>query len=159
MHSMRILVISDVHSKASIISKFVLKTKPDYIFFLGDGLSSLNAQINNFDNNKIFKVKGNCDLLTDEPTNLIVELENIKFLLTHGHGFNVKNGLVELFEYAKKQNVDFVCFGHTHKPFNESINNIKFFNPGSLGSSRAEENSFGIIEIEDKKITQKIEKF
>jgi putative phosphoesterase len=154
---MKILVASDYHSKKQIFNKLVSKNKPDYIFFLGDGLSDFNEEVN-FDEDKIFSVKGNCDTDADIDTTKTFKLGKVIFLLTHGHGFNVKNGLEELFEYAKREEVDFVCFGHTHKIFEESINNIKFFNPGSLASESADYNSYGILEIEGKKITQKIEK-
>ena len=67
--------------------------------------------------------------------------------------------MLDIFEYAKKEGSDIVCFGHTHKPFNESINGIKFFNPGSLANDIGEENSFGLLEIDAEKISLKIEKF
>ena len=155
---MKILVLSDIHNKKGLISKLVGKTKPDYVFFLGDGLDVVNAELANFDLDKIFKVKGNADTFSKEPSILKVDLEGHKFLLTHGHNFNVKEGMVELFEYAKDEACNIVCFGHTHKAFNESINSIKFFNPGNLSDDAEEENSFGIIEIESEKISLKIEK-
>jgi len=155
---MKILVISDIHSKKGIISRLASKIKPDYMFFLGDGLEVFNEEILNFDADKVFKVKGNCDLFSKELSVLKIELESYKFLLTHGHNFNVKEGMLELFDYAKKEACDIVCFGHTHKPFNESINSIRFFNPGSLGDTSLEQNSFGIIEIDGEKISLKIEK-
>lgn len=156
---MKILVLSDVHSNKGIITKIVAKIKPDAIFFLGDGLSVALDELSDFKNaDKVFMVRGNCDFFSKEPSVLYIELEDIKILLSHGHNFNVKMGMVELFEYAKSKNCDLVCFGHTHRIFNESINSIKFFNPGCLNAANDEENTFGVIEIEDEKISLKIEK-
>jgi len=35
-----------------------------------------------------------------------------------------------------RQRPDVVVFGHTHKPFNEVVNGILFFNPGYAGKTR-----------------------
>lgn len=155
---MKILVLSDLHNKKGIVARLVSRQKPDYIFFLGDGISTFREETIKFPQENIFAVRGNSDIKRHEQTTLAVTLENVKFLLTHGHGFHVRNGLMELFDYAKRENIDVVCFGHTHKRFQESINGISFFNPGTVASSRSTENTFGLIEIEDGKITQKIEK-
>ncbi|MGD9901213.1 MAG: metallophosphoesterase family protein [Spirochaetales bacterium] len=155
---MKILVVSDIHNKYNKLIDIVLEVKPDYIFFLGDGLNNFDEAVANLNLGQIFKVRGNCDFFASEPSFLKVNSKGFSFLLTHGHNFNVKNGLHELLEYAKKEGVNFVCFGHTHIALNENLNGITFFNPGSLASSRAEENSYGIIEFDDKNFTFKTQK-
>lgn len=155
---MKILVISDIHNKKGVVKEVVSKHKPDYIFFLGDGINIINEELNTFNSDKLYIVKGNCDLFSSAPIVSKVELAGYKFLLTHGHEFRVKQTQDELATYAKIHSIDVVCFGHTHASYKENISNISFFNPGSIGSNRALENSFGIIEINDKEICLKIEK-
>ena len=156
---MKILVFSDIHNKTGILTKLVNKIDPNYIFFLGDGADVVLDELGDTYKNKLFLVKGNSDILVKMPLIKQIVLENTKFLLTHGHKYGVKSSLVELYELAKEENVNVVCFGHTHRAFCEYINDILFFNPGTLGSIRSEENTYGILEIIDQKITQKIEKF
>lgn len=156
---MKILVISDIHETKNKVKRLVAKYKPDCLFFAGDGLSIFEEETAQFDQTKVFAIKGNCDMFSTRPTIMVFTLGEVKFLLTHGHNFNVKTNLAHLYEYAKKEEADCVIFGHTHEGYNQRINDIKFFNPGALGSERAVQNSFGIIEIEDKKISAKIEIF
>lgn len=156
---MKILVISDMHSnKVGLLNKIILETKPNYIFFLGDGLKFFQEQLNNFDLKKVYMVRGNCDFFSKAPETQVIEVEGFKFLLTHGHKFGVKSSINTLFYYAKEQNIDVVCFGHTHRSFSKTIDNINFLNPGSLSSERASENSFAVLEIIQQKIRKKIEK-
>jgi len=157
--SMKILVFSDIHNKTGILVKLVNKINPDYIFFLGDGVDVVLDELGSTYEEKLFTVKGNSDILVKIPLTKQIVLENTKFFLTHGHKYNVKRSLVELYELAREENVNVVCFGHTHRAFCEYINDILFFNPGTIGSIRSEENTYGILEINDQKITQKIEKF
>jgi putative phosphoesterase len=154
---MKILVLSDIHNKRGILNKLVTKQNPDLIFFLGDGADVVREELSTFED-KLIMVKGNSDLFEKLPTCKKMQVEDVFVLLTHGHRFHVKNNLMELYEYAKKNEAQLVCFGHTHKPFAQYVNDILFFNPGSLGSNRAQENTFGIIEIDGQKISQKIEK-
>ena len=79
-------------------------------------------------------VPPNCDFVADFPSEIVLEAED-KRILTHGHRFNIKNGLDRLEKYALRQNTDAVLFGHTHAPLQEIRSDI-VFNPGSLGYPR-----------------------
>lgn len=155
---MKILVLSDIHNKRDILNKLVSKQSPDFVIFLGDGADVVLEELGEQLGDKLIMVKGNSDLFEKLPLIKTVKIEDVNILLTHGHKFNVKNNLIELYEYAKEEEVQLVCFGHTHKAFSEYVNDVLFFNPGSCGSLRAEENTYGILEIDGQKITQKIEK-
>ena len=53
--------------------------------------------------------------------------------------------------------VDAIIFGHSHEPVNMVKNGVLFFNPGSpTDKIFAKANSYGILEITDKKIEGKI---
>jgi predicted phosphodiesterase len=52
-----------------------------------------------------------------------------------------------------RERPDVVVFGHTHKPFSESIGGTRFFNPGYAGKSRfGLERSVAILHCGDKGI-------
>ena len=53
-------------------------------------------------------------------------------MVTHGHLFNVKSGLMKLRYKALEQNANIVCFGHSHILGIEKVDDILFINPGSI---------------------------
>lgn len=94
-------------------------------------------------------VVGNCDplyLAHDLSFQLKLELAGYRIGLTHGHlgtGNTVPERALSLFE-----DVDLVVFGHSHSPYNETVNGIHLFNPGSATDRRWEPKcSVGIIEL------------
>ena len=53
--------------------------------------------------------------------------------------------------------MDCVIFGHSHQPFNETIDHVLYFNPGSPNDIiSAPYCSYGILEVTDKKIVAKL---
>ena len=79
---MKIVVISDSHGNSIGIDKIFQNIKFDYLFYLGDGLNDLGNYI--FLDN-VFAVSGNCDFFSDYPNEREFNLNNIKFLITHGN--------------------------------------------------------------------------
>jgi len=56
------------------------------------------------------------------------------------------------------EGVDVIVFGHSHKPFNQIINGILMFNPGSpTDKIFTNTNSFGILELNKKIRAEHIE--
>ncbi len=152
---MKILVITDSHNRIENIVKAYEKEKPDVILSAGDYISDVIEFSYMYDNVKVYGVKGNGDIFVDNyKFEEIIELQNIKIFLTHGHMDNVKAGYGSLIKNTQNLNVDIVIFGHTHKPCEFTENNIYYFNPGALMLG-----SYGIINIsENKKIEIKIKK-
>lgn len=145
---MKILIISDSHGNVANLNYVISNYKFDYIFYLGDGISDLGT-LTKLDNVKF--VKGNCDIFSNAKYEEIVKIGELKFLLLHGHTYNVKQGLGALINYAKTLGVNYVFFGHTHKHFNQEIDGITFLNPGSLSNLRGGEQSFVMLNIDNKK--------
>ena len=58
--------------------------------------------------------------------------------------------------YARKNKIDVVVYGHTHKSQNKFIDNILYFNPGSTVFPKDGKESFGIIEIKEGNINSRI---
>ena len=57
---------------------------------------------------------------------------NYLILATHGNKYGVKSGLGKIQEKARFEGVDFVFFGHTHRPTIEFIDGVYYINPGSF---------------------------
>jgi len=95
----------------------------------------------------IYRVRGNCDIGSDDPAEGLAPFGGVLFFYTHGHLFGVKSGYERIAEYAADRGADVVLFGHTHyktlrhgTPFSPTL-----FNPGSLRDTH----SYGVITITD----------
>ena len=126
---MRIILTSDSHGNRDGFEKLIENEKFDYLFFLGDGLGDLGLY-DNLEN--VIAVSGNCDFFSVVPNERIIKIGKYNVLATHGNRYGVKGGLAKLRERAEEEKVDFVFFGHTHRPTIEFINNIYYINPGSF---------------------------
>lgn len=144
---MRIGVLSDTHGHLGRAqgAKAVLENL-NLILHAGD-LASDAPPLERMLQCKVIAVSGNCDINSMEPSEKILDIEGKKIFLTHGHLYRVKFGVDKLYYRAKELSVDLVVFGHTHVPYNEVIDDILFFNPGSLSLPRSGPGSFGILEI------------
>ena len=142
---MKICIISDSHGKRDYVNYLVCDNDFDKVFFLGDGL----RDIDNENEEKVVKVAGNNDYFNFyTPLNETVKIGNKKIFLTHGHNFNVRQGIYQLEKEAKQFNYDIVCFGHTHSVHNEFKDGVYYLNPGSLFNGR-----FMVLDIDGDKIT------
>ncbi|MDD5771226.1 MAG: YfcE family phosphodiesterase, partial [Candidatus Omnitrophica bacterium] len=98
---------------------------------------------------RVVAVAGNMDqddVKEKYPQKEIIKAAGYKIGLMHGCGSPVN--LVELLKDSfREEKPDIVVFGHSHKPMNEFIGNVLFFNPGSATDFLAEYNSYGIIEL------------
>lgn len=90
------------------------------------------------------------------PKKDIIKINGLSIGLIHGWG--PPFGLIELVKNEFKDNkVDAIVFGHSHTPVAEVKNGVLFFNPGSpTDKIFAPYNSYGILEIENGKITPRI---
>ena len=144
---MKILVFSDSHGAMGKMVEAMEHERPHHVFFLGDHyrdgieLSELYPDI------PMDIVRGNCDW-GKGPDLRVVELEGVRFLLTHGHLQYVKSGLDELLQEAKHRQVQVACFGHTHLAKVVYRDGIYLMNPGSAGGCHARE-GYGVIEALD----------
>jgi putative phosphoesterase len=158
---MRIGVISDTHipERAQNIPQKILddfKTV-DMIIHAGDlvGLKVLK-QLRSACKD-VRAVWGNMD--SDEvrkslPQKEIIKIGKYKIAVIHGYG-NPVYLLDNLKEEFKSDKVDLVIFGHSHRPFNEKIDAVWYFNPGSATDDIfAPYKSYGIIEINDDILTK-----
>lgn len=145
---MKILVISDSHMEKDSID-FILKTFNDIDIYLHCGDIVLDKS-----HYPIFHtVKGNHDD-EDYPIDKIIETDNLKIYMTHGHKFSENTELLkwwktsdktyedykeyirkmenEMIKEAKKYDAKMVCYGHTHMKNYRKSDDIHVLNPGSV---------------------------
>ena len=155
---MNIGVISDTHSNP--IPKQVLEAfkKVDFIIHAGDfcdeetlkvlkGVKEVKGVWGNMDPAKIRKIF---------PAKQLIPCGKFNIGLYHGEGPGLKI-LERVKQEFKNDKVDAVVFGHSHHPFNEKIDGVLYFNPGSPNDTiSAPCCSYGILEVNEKSIMGKI---
>lgn len=131
---MKILVFSDSHGERENMILTVEAEHPDAVFHLGDHWRDGEELEYAFPDLPLYQVPGNCDWMqTDKPTERLVELGGVKFLLCHGHVFGVKNGYGTAVDRARRAGADVLLCGHTHVPYYEDFGGLQLLNPGSSG--------------------------
>lgn len=147
-------VFADSHGNRRNLTRLVGDfTISDKIVFLGDGLLDLEELFEFQD--KIIKVKGNCDFLYNCNKEEIFTVDGVKFLAVHGDAFGVKINRDRLFNYAKSLGVKCVLYGHTHKPLVEEKDGVYLVNPGTL-SGYGNGETFAFISVKSGELSVKI---
>lgn len=127
-----IVVLSDSHNRLPKTERFLgILDEADYIFFLGDGGNDIDFLTGAY-RSKLHYVLGNCDFRRGKREEL-VEIEGVKFFLTHGHDYGVKSDYLNLVYAAREKGADCALFGHTHRPVIIKDNLVTLINPGSIG--------------------------
>ncbi len=152
---MRIGVISDTHNFYDpAIPK--LFAGVEHILHAGDiGLPRIILELEQIA--PVTCVAGN----TDEPGFHFKETEVVvlagRTFVIH-HIVNPHRLTDSLQARIERERPDAVVFGHTHKPFNEVIDGVLFFNPGYAGKSRfGLARSVGILQCDEHGIAAEIE--
>lgn len=149
---MRILIVSDTHGQEDNLEKVLQKTgMPDHVIHLGDSENG-EAHIREMITCPLHIVAGNCDFFSRLPKTQIVEIGNLRILITHGHYYYVSVGTRDLVEDAKANGCAVAMFGHTHRPFfDQSDREVTVLNPGSLSFPRQEGRrpSYAMMTIKD----------
>lgn len=146
---MKIVVISDTHSKNQEILDYILKNeKPDLLFHLGDYVKDGEIISRKLGIASII-VKGNGDYGSGYKEEEIIEIRGKKIFLTHGHKYNVRYTLDNIIYKGQELGADIVLFGHTHVPINICEDEIYVMNPGSPSFPRglSGKKTFGMINI------------
>jgi len=157
---MKIVVVSDTHgNNKEVIEKISEMERPDLLFHLGDYIED-GIKICTALGIDTIMVKGNGDRgnrIYNEDE--LIEISGRKIFLTHGHRYDVRYGITNLYYKALELNVDMVLFGHTHVPINIEENGIIFMNPGSpsIPRTQSKAKTIGLIDINDKIYTKIIE--
>ena len=143
---MKFLVASDSHGAlARIIQMIMTHPEIENIIFLGDGDRDIDDFMSAYEGYKYYIVSGNCDHISQRPDFAAIDTSKGRILYTHGHRFEVKNGLAKLIWGAKKLNAKVALYGHTHIQKIDVIDGVLYFNPGSIKNYE-----YGILEFNEK---------
>lgn len=77
-------------------------------------------------------VRGNNDFYYEYPEMKILELENHRMMIVHGHHHLYMGQLDMLVSKARRQGCDFVFYGHTHIFSSQQRDGVILVNPGAL---------------------------
>ena len=158
---MRIIVLSDTHiprMAQDLPAKIYEEIRQaDMVIHAGDFIDEEVFDNIKKANKEVYAVYGNMDSpelkrrLKNKET---ITVGNIKIGLIHGYG-----APKELLDTVRGEfgAVDAIIFGHSHSPVNINKNGLLYFNPGSpTDTVFAKENTYGILEVTDKKIVGSI---
>ncbi|HEY2084322.1 MAG TPA: metallophosphoesterase family protein [Verrucomicrobiae bacterium] len=129
---MKIGVISDTHDffDPRIPELF---EGVEHIIHAGDvGTSAILTELEQIA--PVTAVSGNTDSMLPLKEIEVFELGRHKFLLQHI--VQPHTPAVLLSDRVRREKPDAIVFGHTHKPFNQTIEGIWYFNPGYAGKTR-----------------------
>ena len=147
---MNIMIVSDDHGYGvfeeaynDAVSKY---NSIDMVLHAGDSEKASDDYYNRICDCPIYMVKGNNDF-SNMPLEKIVECQDVRIFLTHGHRYGVYMGITNLIYAAKEKEAGIVIYGHTHCPFHRKAGDVEVINPGSLAGIRSTSKSYVILEI------------
>ncbi|MFA5255194.1 MAG: metallophosphoesterase family protein [Candidatus Omnitrophota bacterium] len=153
---MRILVLSDTHIPVAArdLPREIYKAIEgvDMIFHAGDFIDAgVFERLRSLKETKA--VRGNMD--SEELSSMLntketITIEKFKIGLIHGYG-----APSEIMQTVRREfdRIDVLVFGHSHAAMNLKKDGVLYFNPGSpTDRIFASKNSYGILEVTDKKI-------
>ncbi|MBN2884363.1 metallophosphoesterase family protein [Patescibacteria group bacterium] len=160
---MLIAIASDLHDNLTnwqIFNNYLNEQGINTLLFCGDLCNNETLQhIRQEFPGKIYFIAGNQELYDFQEAE---NLKNAEFLGRHGaiEIKNIKIGLIHEPNFKEKllrerDNLNFIFYGHTHKPWIENEGSLVVANPGTLGGVfyRA---SFALLNTKTKKLELKI---
>ena len=133
----KLLVLSDSHGGRAAIERVLLKENAniDALVFLGDGLRDLEQALTPYPRLRAYSVAGNCDYGALEPMDGLAAFDQTIVFYTHGHMYGVKYDLDTLTDAAAARGAVFL------------------FNPGSCGRCYTGPDTYGLLTLENGKVT------
>ncbi len=158
----RIGVIADTHipKQAEQLPEELLEqlAKVDFIIHAGD-FEDTNTLKELQKTSRVIAVSGNMDskkVKEQLSKREVLNVDHYKIGIIHGWG-DPHTLPKRVFEEFKSDNVDCVVFGHSHQVFNQTIDGVLMFNPGSpTDTMSAHFKSFGILEVSPEGIKGEI---
>jgi putative phosphoesterase len=147
---MKIAIISDSHDNLKNIERFFYIIKNENISKIiccGDVTSKETLEFisTNF-LGEIFLVLGNAETFIEE------DIEKIKNMNYQG---KIGYAKIENVKKDAKNNLDFIFYGHTHKPWLEKSNDIILANPGNLAGIFYQP-TFALLDTHSKNLELKL---
>ena len=150
-----IVVFSDSHGFPLPTKLNEVAKEADFVFFLGDGIRGLDDMLLH---KGFHAVKGNCDAYCGFDDEELVQVENVKFLLTHGHEYHVKYDKLSLLYRTQELGAQVALYGHTHFADEEIEQGVLLLNPGAISSPMIGAPSYAYFVVTGNKFSYKIVK-
>lgn len=128
---MKIIIVSDNHGRVQPLID-VMQLHQDAVAFIHCGDSELPSEYLQ----GYAGVRGNNDFYSEMPESKIVQIENHRIFVVHGHRLLYMGNRELLVNKAKQNDCDIICFGHTHIFEHQKIDGIDIINPGSISRNR-----------------------
>lgn len=150
----RILVFSDSHGAVGKMIK-IIESMPGLsgIIHLGDINRDILTLEDTFFDIPIYGVQGNNDYTGSYPNEKLLTIDGKKIFMTHGHYYLSGFDSSRLKTAPRAETADLILYGHTHIADTEQWGDKLIANPGSISRPRRGEASYGIIEIENGKLS------
>ena len=150
----RVLVFSDSHGDVRKMKQIIENMYGvTAVIHLGDINRDIQFLEDNFFDFPIYGVQGNNDYSGAYPNEKMLTIGNKKIFITHGHYYLSGWDPSPLKRIRAAERADVILFGHTHIAEEEHFNGKILANPGSISRPRTGNASYGVIEIEDEKIS------
>ena len=151
---MKILIVSDTHrNEDNLISVLEREENLDLLIHCGD-VEGAEYEIEHYAGCRTGFVAGNNDFFSGLPREVVLELEEYKVWVTHGHNYYVNANPEYIRKEARARGMDMVFYGHTHRPVIDKTDDLLVVNPGSLTYPRQDgrQATCAVLEIEKKEI-------
>ena len=149
---MKIAILSDTHDHVKNFNKAIGWLHQENIGVMlhcGDicNQETVDEAVRNF-KGRLHFVRGNGDFnLTDIPEKMEIKLGGKNIFINH---YPEAAKLA-----AESGKYDLVFYGHTHKPWEETINNCRLVNPGEMAGQRYKP-TFAVYDTQTDKLELKI---
>lgn len=145
----RILLISDNHGTRDCL-EYVRNAHSDADYFIHCG----DAELPNWLLDGFAVVQGNNDSYNQFPSKLLLEIGQHTVMVVHGHRDMFFGHFDMLAAKANAAGADVVFFGHTHIPFDDTVDGVRLINPGSIWHNRdGSDPSYMIVTFDGKDIS------
>ena len=148
---MQILVVSDSHEEVDILRALLdeYAAMVQLVIHLGDHDRDL-LRLAPITALPLLTISGNTDDLLRSPRERVCSFKSKKFLLTHGHIYNINAGIDLLVHKALEVEAKICLYGHTHIATTFTKHGIFFMNPGSITEPRDDNPpSYGLLKIDE----------
>lgn len=145
----KIVVMSDSHGFHQMIDE-VRRREPDGDIYVHCGDSEAPTEMMRHWRT----VKGNNDWYSDFNEKIIFQVEDLKFLVVHGHRFGYSNREANMIYSLQENECNVLLCGHTHMPMYEEIDGYVLINPGSTTLPRGgSPRSYCVIHVDGSQLS------
>ena len=154
---MRAIVLSDSHNNTASCERAISSVGEkniDMIIHLGDIARDVEYLEMLYYPIPVVSVLGNNDFLRRGDYERVIDFDNHKIFICHGHTQSVNYGLEKLETTARRKGCVAAFYGHTHQSKLEKKEDGFFIlNPGSTSRPRGTKPSYAVLESENGKLS------